>query len=153
MEDLLSSEVDLQKVCIFAGGEYPRTRLGGCSVFTGMHRLLTCRIPRLVTRLLEPKRIVSCGLGWTTGTGQINDHARSENSSLALYPPFTQNRCHFGRCDFNKIFPPLQEQSCRSDPYSMHILGAPGDEMLLTKTCISEATKNHNKWRCKQKVK
>ena len=64
VEDLLSSEVDLQKVCIFAGGEYPRTRLSGCSVFTGMHRLLTCRIPRLVTRLLEPKRIVSCGLGW-----------------------------------------------------------------------------------------
>ena len=76
------------------------------------------------------------GLGGTTGTGQINDHARSKNSSLALCPPFTQNRCHFGRGFSNKIFPPLQEQSCRSDPYSMHILGAPGDEMLLTKTNV-----------------
>ena len=74
------------------------------------------------------------GLGGTTGTGQINDHARSKNSSLALCPPFTQNRCHFGRGDSNRVFPPLQEQSCRSDPYSMHILEAPGDEMLLAKT-------------------
>ena len=75
------------------------------------------------------------GLDWVgvDCTGQINDPACSKDSSLALCPPFTQNRCHFGRGDSNKIFPPLQEQSCRSDPYSMHILKAPGDEMLLTK--------------------
>ena len=41
------------------------------------------------------------GLDWVgvDCTGQINDPARSKNSSLALCPPFTQNRCHFGRGD------------------------------------------------------
>ena len=91
-----------------------------------------CQSAASQSKILEPTR-VEVGLGGTTGTGQINHHARSKNSSLALFPPFTQNLCHFGRGDSNKIFPPLQEQSCRSDPYSMHILKAPGDEMLLTK--------------------
>ena len=36
------------------------------------------------------------GLDWVgvDCTGQINDPARSKNSSLALCPPFTQNFCH-----------------------------------------------------------
>ena len=92
-----------------------------------------CRVAEPDSRIPPQPTRVEVGLGGTTGTGQTNDHARSKNSSLALCPPFTQNRCHFGRGDSNKIFPPLQEQSCRSDPYSMHILKAPGDEMLLTK--------------------
>ena len=64
-----------------------------------------------VSLKLFSKGWVGLGLGGTTGTGQTNDHARSKNSSLALCPPFTQNRCHFGRGGSNKIFPPLQEQS------------------------------------------
>ena len=50
-----------------------------------------CRVAEPDSRIPPEPTRVEVGLGGTTGTGQINDHARSKNSSLALCPPFTQN--------------------------------------------------------------
>ena len=63
------------------------------------------------------------GLGW--GGLRVLDRseidARSKNSSLALFPPFTHNRCHFGRGDSSEIFSPLQEQSLTGATLTVNI--------------------------------